>query len=325
MAQPLPASPVPEGTVPMLAVAGELPGTDEGWAFEFKWDGVRALAHVHGGVLRLRARSGTDITPRYPELAALPAVLADRDAVLDGEVVALDPHGRPDFGLLQSRMHLLGPEVARLARSAPVSYFVFDLLALDGESLLGRTYLERRELLDSLAPAARRWVTTPWFTGDGAGVLAASLENRLEGVVAKRLGSPYRPGGRGPEWLKVKNVRHQAVVVGGWRPGNGRRAGGIGSLLVGVPGPGGLRYAGRVGTGFPDRALSELAAAVTARTTSPFAGEVPRDVVREAHWVEPALVGEVVFAEWTGDGHLRHPAWRGLRTDLSPGDVELET
>ncbi|WP_242654184.1 non-homologous end-joining DNA ligase [Klenkia soli] len=313
-----------ESTRPMLAVAGELPRTDDGWAYEFKWDGVRVLAHVRGGALRLRARSGTDVTERYPELAVLPASLADREAVLDGEVVALDAQGRPDFGLLQQRMHLTGPEVARTARRVPASYFVFDLLALDGESLLDRPYRERRVLLDTLEPAARRWSPTPWFDTDGARVQAASREHGLEGVVAKRLASPYRPGGRGPEWLKVKNVQHQSVVVGGWRPGNGRRAGGIGSLLVGVQGPGGLRYAGRVGTGFTDRALRELARDVTGRTTSPFAGEVPADVVREAHWVEPELVGEVVFAGWTGDGHLRHPAWRGLRDDVVPTAVVPE-
>lgn len=308
----------------MLAVAGELPRDEAGWAFEFKWDGVRVLAHVRDGAVRLRARSGTDVTDRYPELAALPPSLAGRGAVLDGEVVALDGRGRPDFGLLQQRMHLTGPEVARTARRVPVSYFVFDVLELDGRSLLGCGYRERRELLDDLAPAARRWSTTPWFPAGGADVQAASREHGLEGVVAKRLASPYRPGGRGSEWLKVKNVQHQTVVVGGWRPGNGRRAGGIGSLLVGVQEDGGLRYAGRVGTGFTDRALAELARGVTGRTTSPFAGEVPADVVREAHWVEPELVGEVVFAGWTGDGHLRHPAWRGLRDDVPAAEVVPE-
>ncbi|GHE07768.1 hypothetical protein GCM10011381_05550 [Klenkia taihuensis] len=315
---------VDESTRPMLAVAGELPRDETGWAFEFKWDGVRVLAHVRDGAVRLRARSGTDVTERYPELAALPPSLAGRDAVLDGEVVALDAQGRPDFGLLQQRMHLTGPEVARTARRVPVSYFVFDLLELDGRSLLACSYAERRALLDELAPAARRWTPTPWFPADGAGVRAASVEHGLEGVVAKRLASPYRPGGRGPEWLKVKNVQHQTVVVGGWRPGNGRRAGGIGSLLVGVREDGGLRYAGRVGTGFTDRMLAQLARGVTGRTTSPFAGVVPPDVVREAHWVEPELVGEVVFAGWTGDGHLRHPAWRGLRDDVPAADAVPE-
>ncbi len=317
----------------MLALAGELPGTDAGWAFEFKWDGIRALAHVRSGALRLRGRRGNDITGRYPELTRLPAVLAGHDAVLDGEVVALDGRGRPDFGALQGRMHREGPEVARLAAAAPVSYLVFDLLAWDGASLLEEPYLRRRERLDALGLAGERWVTTPWFPGDGSeggggvghGVQLASRENGLEGVVAKRLTSPYRPGGRGQDWRKVKNVRHQAVVVGGWRPGAGRRDGGIGSLLVGVHDThGDLVFAGHVGTGFSDRALDQLHATLAARATCPFTGTLPREAVRDAHWVEPDLVGEVAFTEWTRDARLRHPAWRGLRDDVPPAAVVRE-
>ncbi|MCW2507733.1 MAG: polymerase LigD, ligase domain protein, partial [Modestobacter sp.] len=234
-----PVAGVPEDLTPMLAAIGELPRADDlRWGYEFKWDGVRALAHVRSGRLRLRARSGNDVTASYPELGLLPDVLAGHDAVLDGEVVAMDARGRPDFGLLQGRMHRTGPEVARMAAAAPVTYLVFDLLALDGESLLGLPYTARRERLDALGLASDRWVSTPWFPGDRPGVgeqvQAASLENGLEGVVAKRLESTYRPGGRGPDWRKIKNIRSQSVVVGGWRPGAGRRAGGIGSLLVGV-------------------------------------------------------------------------------------------
>jgi bifunctional non-homologous end joining protein LigD len=321
---------VPEDLPPMLAAAGELPPAgDPRWGYEFKWDGVRALAHVRDGRLRLRARSGTDVTARYPELGRLPAALAGHGAVLDGEVVALDGRGRPDFGLLQGRMHRTGPEVGRMAAAAPVSYLVFDLLAWDGESLLALPYTERRERLDALELASDRWVTTPWFRGDGpavgAGVLAASVENGLEGVVAKRLDAPYRPGGRGPDWRKVKNLRTQAVVVGGWRPGAGRRAGGIGSLLVGVHDDrGALVFAGHVGTGFTAQALADLRGRVTARPASPFAGTLPREVTRDAHWVEPELVGEVAYSEWTRDGRLRHPSWRGLRSDLAVADVVVE-
>lgn len=321
---------VPEDLVPMLAAIGELPrGDDLRWGYEFKWDGVRVLAHVRGGRVRLRARSGNDVTATYPELHALPAALAGRDAVLDGEVVALDARGRPDFGLLQGRMHRTGPEVARRAAAAPVSYLLFDLLALDGQSLLGLPYRERRARLDALGPASDRWVTTPWFPGDapgvGAQVQAASRENGLEGVVAKRLDSPYRPGGRGPDWRKVKNLRTQAVVVGGWRPGEGRRAGGIGSLLLGVHDEqGALVFAGHVGTGFTARALADLEPLLSPRASSPFAGALPREVTRDAHWVEPLLVGEVRYGEWTREGRLRHPSWRGLRDDLRPEDVVVE-
>ncbi|WP_222264089.1 non-homologous end-joining DNA ligase [Modestobacter marinus] len=320
------AAGVPEDLLPMLAALGELPPADDSrWGYEFKWDGVRALAHVRSGRLRLRARSGNDVTATYPELVPLPAVLHGHDAVVDGEVVALDPRGRPDFGLLQGRMHRTGPEVARMAAAAPVSYLVFDLLAWDGESLLGLPYIERRERLDALGLGSDRWVTTPWFRGDGPLVQAASRENGLEGVVAKRLDSPYRPGGRGPDWRKVKNLSTQAVVVGGWRPGEGRRAGGIGSLLLGVhDDTGRLVFAGHVGTGFTARALADLAPLLTPRSTSPFAGVLPREVTRDARWVEPLLVGEVAFGQWTRDGRLRHPSWRGLRDDVDPADVVVE-
>jgi bifunctional non-homologous end joining protein LigD len=328
-ADPVTAAPVaglPEDLPPMLAAIGELPRSDDlRWGYEFKWDGVRALAHVRAGRLRLRARSGNDVTGTYPELHRLPEVLSGHDAVVDGEVVALDARGRPDFGLLQGRMHRTGPEVARMAAAAPVTYLVFDLLALDGESLLALPWTERRERLDALGLASDRWVTTPWFRGNGDQVQAASLENGLEGVVAKRLDSPYRPGGRGPDWRKVKNLRTQSVVVGGWRPGEGRRAGGIGSLLVGVhDDTGRLVFAGHVGTGFTAAALAELGRLVTARASSPFVDTLPREVVRDAHWVEPLLVGEVRYTEWTREGRLRHPAWRGLRDDVRPDDVVRE-
>jgi bifunctional non-homologous end joining protein LigD len=218
-----------------------------------------------------------------------------------------------------------GPEVTRLAAAAPVTYLVFDLLALDGEDLLDRPYAERRQRLDALAVSGHRWAATPWFAGGGRSIAAASRENGLEGVVAKRLDSPYRPGVRGPEWVKVKNVRTQSVVVGGWRPGKGRRAGGVGSLLVGVHDDAGrLVYVGHVGTGFTDAALREVARLVTARRTPPFDGALPREVTRDAQWVEPTLVGEVAYAVWTADGRLRHPAWRGIRDDLDPDDVVVE-
>ncbi len=201
----LDVTPIPdevEVPLPMLATAGELPAADEegAWGYEFKWDGVRAIARVRGGRLELSSRKGTDITVRYPELGRLPGPLSTADAVLDGEVVALDDAGRPDFETLQNRMHRTGPEVPRMAAAKPVTYLVFDLLAWNGEELLDRPYAERRERLDALGLSAHRWVTTPWFRGGGAGVHAASVENHLEGVVAKRLDSPYRPGVRSPDF-----------------------------------------------------------------------------------------------------------------------------
>jgi bifunctional non-homologous end joining protein LigD len=322
-----PADTPVEVPLPMLATAGELPPPEEDalWGYEFKWDGVRAVAAVRGGALGLTSRKGTDITVRYPEVGRLPDGLVGHDAVLDGEIVAMDENGRPDFGALQNRMHRTGPEVGRMAAAMPVTYLVFDLLSWDGEDLLARPYAERRERLDALGLAGHRWVATPWFRGGGAGVRAASEENGLEGVVAKRLTSPYRPGLRSPDWRKVKNVRTQSVVVGGWRPGQGRRAGGVGSLLFGVPdGEGNLVYAGHVGTGFSDQDLKDLKRMFTARSTSPFHGTLPREVTRDAHWVEPELVGEVAYAVWTADGRLRHPSWKGIRDDLEPDDVVIE-
>ncbi|MCW2634542.1 MAG: polymerase LigD, ligase domain protein [Blastococcus sp.] len=324
---PAPAATPIEAPLPMLATAGVLPPPEEdaAWGYEFKWDGVRAVAAVHDGVLGLTSRKGTDITVRYPEVARLPDALAGHDAIVDGEIVAMDAAGRPDFGALQNRMHRTGPEVPRMAAENPVTFLVFDLLTLDGEDLRDRPYAERRERLDTLAPAGYRWVLTPWFRGGGAMVHAASEENGLEGVVAKRLTSVYRPGLRSPDWRKIKNFRTQSVVVGGYRPGQGRRAGGIGSLLFGVPdGEGRLVYAGHVGTGFSDQDLVDLKRMLTARTTSPFDGALPRDVTRDARWVEPDLVGEVAYAVWTADGRLRHPAWRGVRDDLEPDDVVVE-
>ena len=315
------------GFTPMLATPGELPAGDQdgAWGYEFKWDGVRAVAYVDGGRVTLRSRKGEDITVRYPEVAALPPSLVGRDVVVDGEIVAMDEQGRPDFGVLQNRMHRTGPEVRGMAEAKPVTYLVFDLLAEGERSLLDRPYAERRERLDELAPGGGRWVLTPWFRGGGADVLAASLDNGLEGVVAKRLDSAYRPGVRAPEWVKAKNFRTQAVVVGGWRPGKGRRAGGVGSLLFGVHDDDGrLVYAGHVGTGFTDQALREIERLFTPRATPPFDGDLPREVSRDARWVEPNLVGEVAYGQWTTDGRLRHPSWRGLRDDIDPEDVVVE-
>jgi bifunctional non-homologous end joining protein LigD len=325
----LDATPPPEDEVsvplPMLATAAALPDDDDAWGYEFKWDGVRAVAAVRRGALTLFSRKGTEITVRYPEVARLPAALAGHDAIVDGEIVAMDAAGRPDFGALQNRMHRTGPEVPRMAAEKPVTYLVFDLLSWDGEDLLDRPYAERRARLEALGIAGHRWVATPWFTGGGPGVLAASEENGLEGVVAKRLSSPYRPGLRSPDWRKIKNFRTQAVVVGGWRAGQGRRTGTIGSLLVGVPDDEGrLVYVGHVGTGFSDQDLRDLQRMLTTRTTPPFEGALPREVTRDAHWVEPDLVGEVAYAVWTSDNRLRHPSWRGVRDDLEPDDVVVE-
>ncbi|MDQ1599328.1 MAG: bifunctional non-ous end joining protein LigD [Actinomycetota bacterium] len=314
---------------PMLASPGALPPPEQEqrWAFEMKWDGVRAVVYHDRGDLRVLTRNDREVAATYPELAGLAHQLRDHRMILDGEVVAFDEAGRPSFGELQARMHVRAPGPALLDR-VPVSLLVFDVLHVDGTSLVGAPYDERRAALEGLELAGDRWAVPPAFDGQGAEALAASKAQGLEGVLAKRHDSVYLPGRRSPHWIKVKHVRMQEVVVGGWSPGAGRRQGGIGSLLLGVPDQDGrLVYAGHVGTGFSDRVLADLGTRLRAaeRSTSPFADEVPRAHAKDAHWVTPRLVGEVTFSEWTRDGRMRHPSWRGLRPDKDPQDVRRES
>jgi bifunctional non-homologous end joining protein LigD len=312
------AEPMPDKLVPMLARPGTLPRDDENWAYEVKWDGVRAICHSEPGRMRLHSRNLLDITPRYPELGRLNRALSHHRAILDGEVVALDADGRPSFGALQRRMHV-GSEsaVRRLARDTPVTYMIFDLLWLDGHSLMELPYAERRARLEELdLKEGERWRVPEHVVGHGAELLAATAEQGLEGVIAKRLDSPYEPGRRSANWLKIKNFARQEVVVGGWMPGEGRRRDRIGSLLVGVGEDDGLRYAGRVGTGFTEQELDRLAGLLgpLQRDDSPFAPGVPKPP-RDAVFVDPRLVAEVEFREWTDSGQLRAPSYKGLRDD----------
>jgi bifunctional non-homologous end joining protein LigD len=319
--------PLPDRIVPMLARIGDLPADDRAWAYEMKWDGLRALAYIGGGRVRLLSRTGQDITGSYPELAGLGAAVGRRQAVLDGEIVAMGGDNWPDFERLQQRMHARPAMVARLAESVPVTYLAFDLLHLDGRPLLAEPYQARRALLDELALQGPSWQTPPSFTGEaGADVQAVSVQHDLEGIVAKRLASRYEPGRRTGSWLKIKNLRKQEVVVGGWKPGEGKRAGLFGSLLIGVQGEGGLDYAGHVGTGFSDQALDMLWQRLTPlrRATSPFASEVPPEHARRAVWAEPVLVIDVVFTGWTGAGRMRAPSYQGLRVDKNPAEVIRE-
>jgi bifunctional non-homologous end joining protein LigD len=322
--------PMPSLVRPMLATPGTLPPADEDadWAYEMKWDGVRTVAYADGGRLRLRSRNDRDVTDTYPEVRGLAEQLGSVPAVLDGEVVALDESGRPDFGLLQRRMGVTkAAQVRRLVDEVPVVYLVFDVLYLDGRDTTGLPYTDRRELLEGLGLEGPAWAVPPVSYGGGEQMVAVSRERGLEGVLAKRADSPYLPGRRSPHWRKVKNVRTQEVLVAGWRPGSGRRAGGIGSLLLGLPGEEGLEYVGHVGTGFTDAALADVERKLRPleRKTSPFAVGPPRADAKDAHWVTPKLVGEVMFTEWTGDRRLRHPSWRGFRPDKDPGEVRRES
>jgi bifunctional non-homologous end joining protein LigD len=321
--------PMPERLVPMLAGAGRLPADDDEWGFEIKWDGVRAIAYWRPNQLRIESRNLNDVSARYPELRALGLQLGSREAVLDGEIVAFDERGRPSFERLQRRMHVSSPSVIRrLADEAPVSYLIFDVLYLDGRTTMALPYRERRALLEGLELKGPAWQTPAYHAGEGRELLAAAAEQQLEGVVAKRLDSPYRPGKRTDEWLKIKHVNRQELVIGGWLPGKGNRAGRLGALLMGYYEPDAegqqtLRYAGRVGTGFDDRELERLGRELAARSrdSSPFVGTQPP---RGARFVEPELVAEIEFRQWTQDRILRHSSYKGLREDKPPGDVRLE-
>jgi bifunctional non-homologous end joining protein LigD len=321
------AEPLPETLVPMLAKAGHLPPRREAdrWAFEIKWDGVRALAFSEPGRLRLLSRNGRDISGSYPELRPLNRALSHHTAVLDGEIVAFDAEGRPSFGRLQQRMHLTGEsQVRRRAREVPAALMLFDLLWLDGHSLMDLAYDERRERLEALELTGPAWQTPDAHHGDGRDLLAATAAQGLEGLIAKRRDSTYEPGRRNGCWIKVKNVLRQEVVITGWEPGEGRRENRIGALVVGVHdeegGP--LRYAGKVGTGFTEAMLDDLRRRLEPLRTDerPFGRAGPRNAI----WVRPQLLAEVEFTGWTKDGMLRHPSFKGLRDDKDPDEVVRE-
>ena len=320
----------PEQVEPMLATLTDAAhfGDESGWAFEMKWDGVRAVAYLAAGRVKLLSRKGRDDTKAYFDVAdELPKINA-KTAILDGEVVVTDAAGRPNFGLLQHRINLTKPaDIERTAKTYPAQLMLFDILELNGQSLIKKTYQERREILENLIPPepGSRIQVPPIFEGDLRAALETADQLRLEGVVAKRRNSIYQPGRRTHIWLKIKLHRAQEVVIGGWREGQGRRGGGVGSLLMGLPTEAGLHYVGRVGSGFNDRQLDDIQAKLEKlmRKTSPFI-DVPREDARDAHWVTPSLVGEVTYGELTEPGRLRHPVWRGLRPDKSPDEVVWE-
>jgi bifunctional non-homologous end joining protein LigD len=319
------ASALPRDVTPMLATAGRLPEHDDGWAYEIKFDGVRVLAFVENGQARLVTRNGNDVTASYPELAEIARPLSHRSAILDGEVVVFDKSGRTDFSLLQSRMHVRSPSET-LRHSAPVKLLVFDVLHLDGDNVMPRSYDERRAVLLDLGLRGKAWDTPKAVQGDGPTILDASREQGLEGIMAKLRSSPYLPGRRVTTWLKVKNIRRTSAVVVGWRPGEGNREGHLGSLLLGVHGDKGFEYAGQVGTGFTATTLGQLEALLEplAVDASPLDQAVPRVQARDAVWVRPTLVAEVDYTEWTRDGRLRHPSFKGLRDDYDPAQVVRE-
>ena len=307
---------------PMKAASGSLP-LGEDWVYELKWDGMRLLATVADGNVRLITTNGRDATVRFPELQPLADAL-DTDVVLDGEVVAFGANGLPSFGKLQERMHIGDAETARRkAAEVPVMFLIFDVLRVDGSDTIALSWSERRRILEEVVPAGPAW-QVPAVYDDGEALLELATNRGMEGVMAKRRTSTYDSGRRSQAWRKVKVRRVQEFVVGGWAPGEKTAA--LSSLAVGYYDQGTLVFAGRVGSGLGGasvRLLTDLLAG-TERTDCPFDPPPPRAMVREVRWVEPTVVVQVAFAEWTGDGRLRHPSYLGVRDDVEPANVVRE-
>lgn len=305
-----------DGLAPMLATEGPVTNLRASqWAFEGKWDGYRLLVDADHGSVRVRSRRGRDVTKEYPQLGSVAADLADHHLVLDGEIVALDASGVPRFTEMQNRV-----------RATHIEFWAFDLLYLDGRSLLRARYRDRRQLLETLAAGSSDLIVPELLPGDGPEALDYSRKQQWEGVVAKKRDSTYQPGRRSASWIKDKHWQTQEVVIGGWRAGEGGRTSGIGSLLMGIPGEGGLHFAGKVGTGFTERDLANLKKTLAPLRTdeSPFDAPLPTRDAKGVTFVEPELVGEVRYSEWTSDGRLRQPSWRGLRPDKEPSQVVRE-
>lgn len=294
---------------PMKATLGLLPGADAGdrWAYEIKWDGYRTLAFVDGGRVRLQSSSGRDVTGSYPELGGLPDGVHAGSAILDGELVVPGADGVPRFELIQRH-------------TTPAVFYAFDVLRIDDHDAIALDYLQRRRLLAAVVDPGDHWIVPAHRIGGGAELLAATAEQGLEGVMAKRVDSTYQPGVRTPNWRKVKNRRRVEVVIGGFTAGSGARAATFGALLVGVPGDGALTFAGGVGTGFDQATLDALRRRLRALTTAdcPFDPKPPAAYRRHATWVRPELVATIEIAEFTNDGFVRHASFIGLSGD-APG------
>jgi len=319
----------PRFVEPMLATAASLPLDEARWSFEVKWDGVRVIARIAEGRLELRSRRGGEVTPRYPELASGAAALGDVDLLLDGEVVALDESGRPSFELLQRRMHVTDAAAQRrLSATVPVRFVAFDVLWAGGASLLRLPYRERRLRLVDLGATHEGWMTPAASVGAAAPILDFVTGHGLEGVVAKRLDSTYQPGTRSGAWIKQRSNHRQELLVCGWIEGTGQLSGTIGSLVVGYhDGPSGpFRYAGRVGSGLSRREIAVVTRKLVGleRPDPPFDSGPPGATDGVTGWVEPLLVVEVEFTDWTQSGVLRQPVFLGVRDDRDPSSVVRE-
>lgn len=308
---------------PMLAKSSTLPVNTAEYGYEIKWDGIRAITYLNSGSIKILSRNDLDITKFYPELAKLGLKMPRQQAVIDGEIIVLDSNGKPSFELMQQRLGLAENKISTKSKQLPVTYIIFDLLYLN-HSIINNPFVTRRELLATLKLNDEFWQTPAYKLGDGQIFLSASRSLALEGIVAKKLNSKYLPGARTNDWLKIKNQLRQELVIGGWTSGKGRRQELLGALLVGYYQNNDLIYAGQVGSGFKDDDLLKLKSLLTplARTESPFASSVKN---KQAHFVEPMLVGEFEFTQWTSNHTLRHPVYKGLRFDKDARTVTRET
>ncbi len=285
----------------MKAVLGSMPHDPTGWAFEVKWDGYRTIAFVDDGRVRLQSTGLHDVTAQWPELAGFAGAVHATTAVVDGELVVLDDEGRPRFDLVQRH-------------DRPAAFFAFDVLRVGDHDTVELPYEQRRRLLEQLVEPGDLWAVPPSQVGDGEPLLEATAAQGLEGVMAKRLGSTYRPGARSNDWVKIKHRRRTEVVIGGYTAGEGNRSATFGALLVGRRDDrGGLAFAGGVGTGFDQRTLEALRRRLDALRTDecPFP-VVPAAYRRGATWVRPELTATIEIAEITNDGFVRHASFVGL-------------
>ncbi|MDQ3646094.1 MAG: non-homologous end-joining DNA ligase [Actinomycetota bacterium] len=325
------ADPLPE-TLPMMATLIEDPFDDDEWIFEPKWDGIRAIATCTDQTLLL-SRNQNDITPTYPELARLHQQLVALDAMVDGEIVAMH-EGRPSFEHLQNRINIQDARaIERATKQIPVTYIAFDLLYLDGRSLIREPLEERKRLLEEIVVPTDRVQVSPQVPGEGTSLFQVACERKLEGIVAKKLGTPYRPGKRARDWLKIKTTYEADLIIGGWSRGEGSRSHTFGALLVGAYGDDGLRFAGSVGTGFSEKVLERLMPQLLEAEAAecPFV-EGPKGLstgrfgkpIRDPHWTRPELVCAVEFRELTSAGKLRAPSFKGLQPDKDPAECVFD-